>query len=224
MLFVISVGGSLIYPDSGLDHKFIKVFSGFLDKQLSLGHNFLLVTGGGKLARDYIAVAKKFKASRDQQDYLGISATRHNALLLKSTLGARVYPEIITDPNINLKWRQKIAIASGWRPGRSTDYVAVALAKTYQAKSVINLSNIDYVYDRDPKLPGAKKLKKLNWSQFRKIVGNKWRPGINAPFDPVASRLADNYGLEVVVLNGKNLKNLSLYLAGKEFKGTIIKD
>ena len=113
-------------------------------------------------------------------------------------------------------------ISAGFEPGSSSDLDAVVLAKNYGAKTVVNMSNIDYVYDRNPKLPGAKKLAKINWQQMRKIVGNKWVPGANTPFDPVASKFAQKNNLRVIFLNGRNIKNLAAALSGKKFKGTII--
>jgi uridylate kinase len=90
-------------------------------------------------------------------------------------------------------------------------------------KKIINLSNIDYVYDKDPKkFPGAKKVEKFSWAEFRKLVGDKWNPGLNAPFDPIASKIAQESGMEVAIMNGRNLKNLKNYLEGKKFKGTTI--
>jgi uridylate kinase len=224
MLYILSVGGSLIYPPDGIDTKFINSFGAFINQEINKDKRFILVSGGGQSARDYIKAAKKLKIDRDDQDNLGISATRQNALLLQAFFKKRAYSQIITKPNIKALFSQKIAIAGGWRPGRSTDYVAVTLAKTYGANAVINLSNIDYVYNKDPKIKGAKKIKKMTWPEFRKIVGNKWSPGINAPFDPVASRLAQNYGLTVIVLNGKKINNLRKCLNNQEFIGTTIKD
>lgn len=69
----------------------------------------------------------------------------------------------------------------------------------------------------------AKPLEKINWHDFRKIVGNKWNPGANLPFDPIASKLAEKFQLEVVVLKGIELQNVDNFLAKKKFKGTIIK-
>ncbi len=224
MLYVLSVGGSLIFPPKGIDTKFINSFGSYIKGEVYKNKRFILVTGGGQGARDYIKAGKKLKIEKEQQDLLGISATRQNALMLKAYFKNSAYSEIISRPNIKINYKQKIAIAGGWRPGRSTDYVAVLLTKTYGADTVINLSNIDYVYDRDPKIKGAKKIKNLTWSDFRKIVGNKWTPGKNAPFDPVAARLAMNSGLRVIVLNGKKINNLKKCLNNENFIGTTIKD
>jgi uridylate kinase len=44
---------------------------------------------------------------------------------------------------------------------------------------------------------------------------------LHAPFDPVASRLAEKWGIEVVVMKGVN--NLKKFIEGKKFEGSIIK-
>ncbi len=222
MTYVLSLGGSLIHPNKGIDLLFLRKFKKFIDSQVKLGHRFFIVSGGGQIARDYIEVSKKFKVKVDHQDWLGIAATRLNATLLKNIFYKDCFPEIIKDPRIKVESRQKIILAGGFKPGRSTDYVAVSLAKTHQADLVLNLTNVDYVYDKDPKLVDAKKIKTIKWNDYRKIVGDKWNPGLNTPFDPIASKLAQLNNIKVVVLNGKKFKNLSKCLNKQEYLGTLI--
>ena len=133
------------------------------------------------------------------------------------------HSRIIKNPHHKEPAKEPVIIAAGYKPGWSTDYVAVLLARKYGANVVLNLSNIDYVYNKDPrKFKDAKAYTLLSWPEFRKIVGNKWDPGLNAPFDPVASKLAQKHGLTVIIMNGKNLANLKRFFAGKSFKGTVI--
>jgi uridylate kinase len=54
------------------------------------------------------------------------------------------------------------------------------------------------------------------------MAGERWIPGMNLPFDPIASKLADQFNVTVKILNGKNLDNLAKALDGEAFKGTII--
>jgi len=130
---------------------------------------------------------------------------------------------VILDPAEPINERAKLLIAGGYKPGRSTDYAAVLLAERIGAKSVINLSNIDYVYDCDPKkYPDAKKIKEISWPNFRKLVGDKWLPGMNAPFDPIASKEAQAAGLSTVIINGHKLEELKKYMDGQKFRGTLI--
>jgi uridylate kinase len=222
--FVLSVGGSLIVTKQGINVKFLKQFRTFILKQVKAGRRFYLVIGGGTTARSYIKAAREIlPVSQASGDWIGVSATRLNAQLVKVIFAPQVHPEIIIDPTKKIKTHKKIVIGAGYKPGWSTDYDAVLIAKNNGAKTVINLSNIDYAYDRDPRqFPQAKKLVQVSWPEFRKVVGNKWRPGLNAPFDPVASRAAAENKLKVIILNGQNLKNLGDCLAERKFKGTTI--
>jgi len=86
------------------------------------------------------------------------------------------------------------------------------------------MTNVSYVYDKDPEeYRDAKPLKEISWKNFRKIIGDKWDPGLSLPFDPVASKLAQKLKLKVIILKGTNLKNVDKFLRGKKFEGTIIK-
>ena len=121
-----------------------------------------------------------------------------------------------------IKFTKRILIAAGWKPGWSTDYDAVVLAKNLKINTVINMSNIDYVYDCDPKKnKNAKKIKDICWKHYRKISGNKWKAGLNKPFDPVAAKEAEKLGLKVIII-GKNLGNFENLLNDGKFEGTII--
>jgi uridylate kinase len=222
-LIVLSLGGSIVVPGE-INIKFLKRFKGLLLRKIKNGQRFIIVVGGGKTARNYQNAADKVsKLNNEDLDWLGIHSTRLNAHLLRTIFRKYADPVINTNPTKASKFKEDILIAAGWKPGFSTDFDAVILAKKYGAKKVINMSNIDYVYDIDPrKSVLAKPLPNLSWKEYRKLVGNKWHPGSNAPFDPIASKKAENFGLKVVILNGSNLTNFNNYLNNKKFKGTVI--
>ena len=97
-------------------------------------------------------------------------------------------------------------------------------AKNIGATRLVNLSNIDYVYDADPREnPEAKKIEKISWPEFRKLIPEEWDPGLSSPFDPVAAKEAESLSLEVAIINGTKLKEFSNYLDDQPFVGTIIK-
>jgi uridylate kinase len=222
-LFVISLGGSLINPGE-IDTGFLKNFKSLILSEIKKGNKFILITGGGRPAREYItALTKIAKPTLDEMDWAGIYATRLNAQLVRLMFNNLSHPSVVEDPNKKVAFKEKVLVAGGWMPGRSTDDDAVRLAKIYKARHIINLSNIDYVYTKDPrKFKDAKIIKEIAWKEFRKIVGNKWDPGKNLPFDPTAAKLAENLKLKVIIANGKNLSNLKNILSDKKFKGTVI--
>lgn len=229
-IFIISLGGSLIVPKEGIDWKFLKKFRELLIREMKKGKKFVIVTGGGNTARVYQeAASRAAKLTRDDQDWIGIHTTRLNAHLIKTVFREYAHPRINKNPRTKEDLKKHFSkgegmmVAAGWRPGWSTDYVATILAERLGARTVINLSNIDYAYTADPKkYKDAVKLKNIDWKMFRGIVGNKWDPGLNSPFDPIASQHAEKLGLRVIITNGKKFKNLEDILEGKKYQGTTI--
>lgn len=222
--YIISLGGSLIVTEKGIDYKYLKKFRSLLTDQIKQNKKFFIIAGGGTTAREYINSADKIKKiTNHDRDWLGIHSTRLNAHLIRTIFNDVAHLNIIKNPTIHMNAKEKIIIAGGWKPGWSTDYVATIIAQEYEIETVINLSNIDYAYDKDPKnFKNARKIKETNWKNFRKIVGNKWTPGLNLPFDPIASHKGEQLGLKVIIMNGKKLNNLKKCLENKKFNGTII--
>lgn len=225
MYKILSVGGSIIIPKTGFDIVFLKKFRSLILSEVKKGNKFILVIGGGATCRDYQqALTKVVKTSDIDLDWLGIYTTWFNAEFVKMLFTGYVHDEVIKNPTQKIKTNKSIIIAGGWKPGCSTDKDAVLLAQNFGAKEMINLSNIEYVFDKDPnKFPNAKKIEKINWPDFRKnVVGYKWIPGKNAPFDPMASALAEKLKLKVSILQGTNLVEVKKAIQGKKFKGTVI--
>lgn len=221
---VLSLGGSLIAPPSGIDARFISAFRDLIVAWTRKGRRFVIICGGGTTARAYqAAAAKAAPLTRDDLDWLGIHATRLNAHLLRTLFRRQAHPKIVTDPREKMSVSRPILVGAGWKPGCSTDFDAVLLAKKYGARTLINLSNIAYVYDKDPRRHrSAAPIRAMSWREFRRRFGGRWHPGLNSPFDPVAAKEAQALGLEVIIADGKNLKNLGRLLDGKTFAGTVI--
>ncbi len=216
---VFSVGGSLLVPD-GIDTGFMRKCADTLTT-LSQKFGIVVITGGGATARRYIAAAKEAKITDpDDLDWLGIAATRLNAELLLRSIGSHAYPKVILDPT-DIPRTRKIVIGGGWKPGWSTDYVAVRAARSVKAIRMINLSNTEFIFDKDPrKHANAKPKGCLTWDELLAITGSSRTPGMNVPFDPVAARAAK--GLQVAHISGSNLGEVQNFVNGKLFKGTLI--
>ncbi len=218
---IISLGGSLVAPND-IDVGFLKNFRHSVVKYLSKKKFFIFV-GGGKVCRNYQKALSEFGADNKDRDWMGINVSRLNAEVVKQSFDKLCFDKVITDPTKKVNSRRDLAIFAGWKPGWSTDYCSVMLAKNMGIKTIINLTNIDYVYDKDPnKFPNAKPLKEINWKEFRKLVGDKWTPGLSVPFDPRASKMAEILKIKVVMINGKYLQRLEDFLNNKTFLGTVI--
>jgi uridylate kinase len=226
--FVLSLGGSLVVPKTGVDIQFLTEFNTFIRQQISAKkRRFFIVVGGGQTTRSYQQAAQTVRhqeISNEDLDWLGIHATRLNAQMVRTIFQDIADPRVIKHYEIILKIDKPIAIAAGWKPGWSTDYCAITICQDYGIPQALNLTNVDMVYDKDPKqYPDAKPWTDVRWRQYRKIAGDTWTPGMNLPFDPIASKLADDLKITVKILNGKNLDNLARALDNKSFVGTTIK-
>lgn len=223
---IISLGGSIIAPQ-GVDAPFLKSFRALILGWLDAvpGRRVILITGGGAPARIYQEAYREATPEADShtQDWIGIAATRLNAALVKGLFGADCQDEVVTDPTAPFEFRGRVLVGAGWKPGFSTDFDAVMLAERFGAKKVVNLSNISQVYSADPKKdPKAVPLPRMTWKEFKALVGEEWTPGLNAPFDPIATKKAADLGLEVVVASGKDLPNLEKIMNRQDFFGTLI--
>lgn len=213
----------MIVPDA-IDTAFLTRFKTLILEKVQRGFTFTIITGGGKTARRYQEAAQAVTPLSPQDlDWIGIHSTRLNAQLLRNIFVGYAHTQVVKNPTIDIEAEEPIVIAAGWQPGFSTDYDAVLIAKNIGATRLVNLSNIDYVYDADPrKNPNAKKIEKTSWGEFRKLIPEEWNPGLSSPFDPVAAKEAEAIGLEVAIINGAKLEEFSNYLDGNPFIGTII--
>lgn len=223
---VLSLGGSIVSTPQGIDVEYLKAFNLFIREHIKEGKTFFVVVGGGTLCRDYRDAGRETigEVTDIDLDWLGVHSTRLNAHLLRTIFKDIAHPRIIENYEHKLEEHSEpLVIGAGWQPGWSTDYDAVILARDYGAKLIINLSNIDFAYDKDPKQHAdARVIKSINWPDFQEIVGTTWTPGANTPFDPIASKLAHRLNLKVVICNGKNLENVTNIINDKSFTGTVI--
>ncbi len=226
MTTVISLGGSIVAPDKP-DIPFLRDFlalsAGWLEEEPA--RRLILVVGGGGPAREWQRAYREvsLRADPEAQDWVGIMATRLNAQLVKALFGELCPREVVIDPTAVDVFPGRVLVAAGWKPGFSTDYDSVLLAERFGADTIVNLSNIAKVYTADPKRdPSARPIDAIGWTEFRTLVGDEWVPGKNAPFDPVASRRAQELGLRVICAAGRDLPNLKAILEGRPFEGTVI--
>lgn len=225
---IISVGGSLIVPNGGIATKFLSKLNALIRNQLAQNPNrqFFLIIGGGATARHYINAGRDVvghELTLDDLDWLGVHSTRLNAHLVRTIFQDIAHPNIVEHYDIIRKVTEQVVVAAGWKPGWSTDFCGVLLCEDYGVKTMLNLSNIVKLYDKDPnKYKDAKPIDNITWEKFRELVGDDWVPGMRAPFDPIASRKAQEIGIKVVIMSGDDFGNIENYFAGKKYVGTMI--
>ena len=225
-LHIFDIGGSIVAPDKP-DVTYLRKFLDFLNSWLEEipSRSAIIVVGGGGAAREWQGALKKLAPHSpfEALDWVGVMATRLNAELVRGLLGTLSPDPVVIDPSKSFPFSGRVLVAAGWKPGFSTDYDAVILAERFKVDTIIVLSNIPQIYDKDPSRSTlAKAISELTWDQYKKLAGSEWQPGANIPFDPVASERASSAGLKIICAAGADLDNLDAILAGGKFIGTII--
>lgn len=223
---VVKIGGSLMIPKSGIDTNFLSSLNTFIRTHIQKGRSFYFVVGGGSTTRTYQEAAQKVihNIPQDDVDWLGIHSTRLNAQLLRTVFKDIAHPRVIENYDHKLEdVSQPVIVASGWKPGHSTNACAIQLAIDYDVSTVLNLTNTAFVYDKDPhEHADAQPLKELSWSQYFELIPSEWTPGAHVPFDPIAARMAKEHAKTVIIADGTNFINTSAILDGQDFEGTVI--
>ena len=220
---IMSLGGSMIVPDK-VDVKFLKDFKRLVLDYIKKGNRMVIVCGGGSTCRKYQDAASVLAdVTKEDKDWIGIMATRLNAELVRVMFKEYAYHEVIYNPHTKIKSDKRIIIGAGDKPGCTTDTDTAILAQQFKAHMIINTTNVDYVYDKDPnKFKDAKGITELSWKEYFCMFGHKHEPGRHVPFDSIASAIASKHNMKVAVVNGKSMNNLARLLDGKTFRGTLI--
>jgi len=218
MKIVVSLGGSVF----GNDVERIREFGRVLDT-IAEKNQLFVVVGGGKLAREYIGKARELGASETFCDYIGIAATRMNAMLLISAMksAAKKVPVDFLEVEETSKY-SKAVVMGGTFPGHTTDATAALLAEFVEADLFINATNIDGVYSDDPKKnKNAIKYDRMSPAQLVEIVAKgSMRAGANVVIDLLAAKIIERSGIKTYVILGEP-ENLLRALEG-EITGTVI--
>jgi uridylate kinase len=166
---VIKLSGSLFGLD---DIKTLKQFAELFVRVSKICQP-IIIAGGGKIARHYISHARSSGADESTLDELGIEVSRLNAKLLIYALQDKAYPH----PPTNLKEvanaadSDLIVVTGGLHPGQSTNATAVLIAEKVRANTFLNATDVDGVYDYDPKRnKNAKKFKKIPIKKLRSML------------------------------------------------------
>ncbi len=232
---VLAIRGSLIAPEA-VDTEFLEGLCTVLVRQVEAGRRFVCVCGGGEVARIYQrALVSLGGEAPEGQDRVGIRTTKLNAQLLIEALnvdGTYAHPTVFNETDYDrLGERQDeidfdgypIVLASGWKPGRSIDHCAVTISKTNGIQRIVKLSDIDYIYNRDPdRYSIVKPLGHLDWQKLKALIPDRWEPGAHLPFDPRAIEEAEHTDLSLAVINGHYLDEVERCLDGKSFIGSLV--
>lgn len=223
-VIVLSLGGSLIIPNE-INIKYLEEFKKIILKNTK-NYKFIIVCGGGNIARKYISALKKIGMDSNFQSYAGISATRTNARFMSYFFNQdqkRGIPKKIREVKRYLKKYDIIFCgALEYRPNQTSDSTASEIAKVFKCE-FINLTDVKGLYDKNPKeFKNAKLISEISWEEFNKIVDKmKFHPGQHFVLDQTASKIIKDNKIKTYII-GEDMKQLDNLLNGKKFIGTKI--
>ena len=224
---VLSVGGSLLRSgDVVQDQAYIERLAEGLLKAARAGP-LVVTTGGGRPAREYIDLGRRLGLTEVELDELGIELTRVHARLLAARLGPPTpsHPPASIREAVAALVHANLVVLGGTEPGHTTDGVAALVAARVRAARVVNATDVDGVYDTDPRqTAGAKRHPSLTWEEFRALLlrDAPGAAGQNFPFDRLGADTLARAGIPLRVVDGHDLANVFRAIAGGPFDGTSV--
>ncbi|MEM3000174.1 MAG: UMP kinase [Candidatus Bathyarchaeia archaeon] len=223
MRVVLRIGGSVVASPVNTD--LISKYAEIVQTLKEQGNEVVVVVGGGALAREFIAIAKKLGLDEPAQDELAISVSRLYAQLFLKTLGDMGCKQVALtlDDVVEYLNEGKIVVMGGLKPGITTDTVAALAAERVKADLLVKGTDQEGVYNKDPrKHADAVKLDRLSFDDLATVfVEHKHRAGIHQIIDPEAIKVLKRGCMRLVVVNGFRPENILAAVRG-ESVGTVI--
>jgi uridylate kinase len=218
---VIKISGSVFSSTADLT-EYGRMFSAITNKVQPV-----VVAGGGKVARDYIDTARRLGLDEASLDIMGIEVSRLNAKLLSAAIGsdAATYhsiPHDLEQVSAAVSSR-KIVITGGLHPGQSTNATAALIAEKVNAKLFLNATDVEGIYDLDPKRnPKAKMFKEITIPQCIEILRHEnAMAGAYDLMDIVALKVIERSKIPTVVLK-TSAQNIKSAIEGKQIGTQIV--
>jgi uridylate kinase len=215
--------------EHGIDFERVLEICKDIKESYDLGAEIGIVVGGGNFWRG----RSNKQMDRCTSDYIGMLGTTMNALALGDAfkqIGVEVRVQTgvemrqiaeyyIKDRAIKHLNNKRIVIfgCGTGSPFFSTDTGAALRANEIGADALLKATNVDYIYDKDPrKYEDAKKIEKLTYLE---VLNNK---DINV-MDSTATTLCMDNEIPIIVFNINKKGNLKKIVEGKKV-GTIVKN
>ena len=226
---LLKLSGEVLAGDNkmGFDFSVVNKVCATVKKCVDMGVEVAIVIGGGNFWRG----RSSGNMDRTRADHMGMLATAINSLALCDELEQLGTPSVVLSaihmPEIAELFTKRDAVrylsegkvvifaAGTGRPFFSTDTTAALRAAEIGADIIFKATNVDGVYDSDPKKnPNAKKYDEL---QFIDVL----RDGLHVMDSTAASLCMDN-NIPILVFNLQDPENIVRAIEGKS-NGTIVK-
>jgi uridylate kinase len=214
MRLVVKIGGSLCFDENGPVKTYFSRLLHVL-KKVKKQHQLIVSIGGGRQNRKFYESVSEFNLSGEQKEWIAIDMLRANARFLAFLLKMK---PIFSIGEITGKTQ---GVISGIAPGRSTDANAALAAARIKADYFIKLTNVDGIYEKDPKLfPMSKKLDHVQFKDLKKY-SKDGKPGSYGILDRLAMETVVKNKIKTVIMQGRDPDLLLRLLKGEKI-GTLV--
>jgi len=224
MKIVLKLGGHLFFGDQ-INTQLIRGYASLIGELHKAGDRWVVVVGGGEVARSFVKAARELGADEAACDELAIKVTRANATLLVHALrevAEEVIPTTLEELRL-LASRGKVVVTGGFQPGQSTMAVSALAASAIQAERMVVATDVDGIYTVDPKKhPDARPIARMGYGELWSMLGGfAQRAGEYPVMDAVGLAMLERIRVPVYYVNGFKLDSVREAVLGRS-AGTIV--
>lgn len=214
---VLKVGGSILYDHLlNINFDLFRRIKKWYWEAKNDYENIVLVTGGGGISRNMQEKVIEDIKGDEGLHSIAMSLTQTNATILASYLEDKeiFVPQKLGDAYEFLNTASgKYMVSGGLKVGWSTDMDAAVFADILSADRVHKISNVDAIYDKDPKeFFEAKAIRDMSWQDYFEVFsilpGQTHTPNAHIPVDAQCSVYCEKKGISFHVTGGKLLDEI----------------
>jgi uridylate kinase len=224
MNVVLKLGGHIIFGEK-VNLQLLKQYREMLADVFDGVGKWVIVVGGGVIAREYVHAGRVLGLDEATCDMLAIRITRANAALTAHVLGDLAVQSIPTslEEIRNYAGMGRIVVTGGLQPGQSTMAVSALSASVISAERIVVATDVDGVYTSDPKLSKeARLIPRLTYDELEKVLaGMTERAGEYPLIDRVGLSLLRRSMTPLYYVNGMYVERVREALLGRS-AGSIV--
>jgi len=224
--FVLKIGGSVMYDNSlNVNESLMQKVKNWYTDERKNYKKVAMVVGGGSLSRNMQEKISGSVGGEESLHNIAMSVTQTNAAVLQGYLGDM---DIFLPKTLGYAYEflmeenQKTLVSGGLKIGWSTDMDAAIYADILDVKTVYKVSNIEYLYEADPKKEiNAKPIRDISWEgyfkQFNIVYGDNHIANRSIPIDVNCAQFCAKKGISFFICGGR-------YLNDKESISEVLKE
>jgi len=222
---VIKVGGHVLFNGLELDLEYARELKDALRRAAGEYEWLVVVVGGGEVARKYISWGRGLGLNEASLDVIGLRVAMVNASLMWAYFHEATPPLVPSSvhevASMLPAWR--VVFVGGFQPAQSTTTVAALVAEAIRAEKLVIATDVDGVYDDDPKRnPHARKFKEITASDLEAMLRGSLKAGGYQLLDSMALSIIRRSGIETRVIAGKPATNILRALRGEDIGTRIL--